>query len=114
MKRKHPMPFGAESLPDGSVRFRLWAPKPEKVDVLVDGTLLSMTNVDQAWFELTTNKASAGSRYRFVIDGGVLVPDPASRFQPEDVHGPSEVIVPDEFDWEDAKWLGRPWLEAVI
>ena len=114
MKRKHSMPFGAVCLPDGSVRFRLWAPEPEKVDVLVDGSLLPMTKVDPEWFELTTNKASAGSHYQFVIDGESHVPDPASRFQPQDVHGPSEVISPDNFDWADANWNGRPWEEAVI
>ena len=42
------------------------------------------------------------------------VPDPASRFQPHDVHGPSEVIDPQGFDWKDDAWRGRSWQEAVI
>jgi malto-oligosyltrehalose trehalohydrolase len=42
------------------------------------------------------------------------VPDPASRYQPEDVHGPSEVIDPAAWSWNDAGWQGRTWNEAVI
>src|SRR5262249_16300728 len=45
---------------------------------------------------------------------GSRVPDPASRYQPDDVHGPSEVIDPAAYKWEDAEWRGRPWEEAVI
>src|SRR5207302_301473 len=58
--------------------------------------------------------ATAGSRYQFEINGQTKVPDPASRFQPSDVHGPSEVIDPAAFDWQDEHWRGRPWEEAVI
>ncbi len=46
------------------------------------------------WFELETDRARVGSRYSFVLPDGFRVPDPASRFQPDDVHGPSEVIDP--------------------
>ncbi len=108
------MPFGAECLPDGGVRFRLWAPKPDRVDVLVDGSALHMKKDDEGWFELITNQVKAGSRYQFVIDGQLQVPDPASRFQPDDVHQPSEVIAPEKFDWKDENWKGRLWEEAVI
>ena len=45
---------------------------------------------------------------------GCFVPDPASRFQPEDVHGPSEVVDPAAYAWADRDWRGRPWHEAVI
>jgi len=108
------MPFGAEWLGDAGVRFRLWAPKPSRVDILLDGSLLSMSKTVSGWFELSTNQASPGSRYQFVIDGGLHVPDPASRFQPEDVHGPSEVVDPLAFAWSDAGWHGRPWEDAAI
>src|SRR5205814_3657258 len=66
------------------------------------------------WFELIDAKAKAGTRYGYRIDGETLVPDPASRFQPEDVGGPSEVIDPLAFRWDDAGWQARPWREAVI
>ena len=61
--------------------------------------------------------AGAGTRYRFRIrrldDEGLLVPDPASRFNPDDVHGESEVIDPRGLRWRDDAWRGRPWHEAV-
>ena len=114
MERKHAMPFGAECLSGGGVRFRLWAPKPERVEVVVDGSVLPMKKDDAGWFQLISEQAKAGSRYQFVVDGQLHVPDPASRFQPEDVHKPSEVIAPEQFDWKDESWLGRPWEEAVI
>ncbi|HET7205030.1 MAG TPA: malto-oligosyltrehalose trehalohydrolase [Terriglobales bacterium] len=116
MKRIHPMSFGAECLAAG-VRFRLWAPVATSVSVSLekpDPLVLPMRRLEDGWFDLVTDHASPGTRYRFQIDGGLQVPDPASRFQPQDVHGPSEVIDPSAFDWQDAAWRGRPWEEAVI
>jgi maltooligosyltrehalose trehalohydrolase len=112
------MPFGAELIGD-SVRFRLWAPRAKKVDLsLYDGKgiahLLPMTVVGDGWYELVTDKARAGSAYRYRINGESEVPDPASRKNPNDVHGPSEVIDPTEFEWDDDGWRSRPWHEAVI
>jgi maltooligosyltrehalose trehalohydrolase len=114
MKRKYSMPFSAEVLDDRSVRFRLWAPKPARVDVLLGDSKIAMTKEESGWFSLITDRATAGSTYRFLIDEKSRVPDPASRFQPHDVHGPSEVIDPASFDWADDNWKGRPWEEAVI
>jgi 1,4-alpha-glucan branching enzyme len=73
-----------------------------------------MNALDDGWFEVVTTEAKAGAHYRFKVDGGQEVPDPASRFQPLDVHGPSEVIAAGAFDWHDSEWRGRPWEEAVI
>ena len=73
-----------------------------------------MDHCDGGWFELITDAAKSGSQYYFRIDSEREVPDPASRFQPRDVHGPSEVIDPLAFDWRDLAWRGRPWEEAVI
>ena len=120
MKRRHSMPFGAECRDDGSVRFRLWAPAARKVELCLGDAArpehlpLEPQDQDKGWFELVTDAARPGSQYRFRIDEAQRVPDPASRFQPEDVHGPSEVIDPDAFDWQDHSWLGRRWEEAVI
>lgn len=111
------MPFGAEVQPDGSVRFRLWAPAANRVAVNLENANtapLSLAPAGQGWFELITSQAHVGSLYRFQIDGKSLVPDPASRFQPQDVHGPSEVIDPAAFGWKDHDWRGRPWEQAVI
>jgi malto-oligosyltrehalose trehalohydrolase len=116
MMHCHSMPFGTEVLYDGSVRFRLWAPAAGRVDLCLEdsGVLLPMTAVDESWFELVTAEARAGSYYRFCIDGNRRVPDPASRYNPMDVHGPSAVIDPYAFVWEDRAWPGRLWEEAVI
>jgi maltooligosyltrehalose trehalohydrolase len=117
MKRSHSMPFGAEVREDGSVRFRVWAPKASRVDLCLESTekdALPLAKLESGWFELITREAGPGAHYRFQIDDEVQVPDPASRFQPHDVHGPSEVIDPDQFDWTDDQWHGRPWEEAVI
>jgi len=118
MDRSHSMPFGAELQADGSTRFRLWAPAAKHIELILledhGRSALSLKCLPGGWFELETNAAKAGSLYRFRIDGKTEVPDPASRFQPQDVHGPSEVIDPNGFDWRDAHWRGRAWEETVI
>ncbi len=108
------MPFGAEYLNDGKVRFRLWAPKAQRVDLcLASQEPLALSKLEDGWFELVTY-AAADSRYQFQINGQTKVPDPASRFQPSDVHGPSQIIDAAAFEWQDEKWRERPWEEAVI
>jgi maltooligosyltrehalose trehalohydrolase len=118
LKRRHDMPFGAEYHDDGRVRFRLWAPAARHVELSLKGEdnspPLPLNRCDQGWFELITTAAKPGDRYYYRIDGGQEVPDPASRFQPKDVSGPSEVIDPNTFDWQDSAWCGRRWEEAVI
>jgi maltooligosyltrehalose trehalohydrolase len=118
MKRRHNMPFGAECRGDGSVRFRLWAPAVRQVELCLGDDKspihMPLDRSDEGWFELVTDAAWPGTQYQFRIDGAQKVPDPASRFQPRDVHGPSEVIDSDAFDWQDHSWNGRPWEEAVI
>jgi malto-oligosyltrehalose trehalohydrolase len=108
------MPFGAELLPSGGVRFRLWAPAARQVDLSFEGQFIPLASKGDGWFELVHDEARPGSRYCYRIDGRQEVPDPASRFQPKDAEGPSEVIDPGAFDWQDAGWQGRPWPEAVI
>jgi maltooligosyltrehalose trehalohydrolase len=122
MKRRadthiHRMPFGAEALDEGATRFRLWAPAARKVELCLERaggeTFLPMPAVGEGWHELLAEEAP-GSRYRYRIDSDIQVPDPASRFQPHDVHGASEVVDPRAFPWKDGSWRGRPWEEAVI
>ena len=112
----HRMPFGAELQSDGQVRFRLWAPAHAVMCVEIEGEPepLPTQPLAEGWHELITDRAGAGARYRFVLPDGMRVPDPASRHQPEDVHGPSEVIDPTTYCWHDVEWRGRPWHEAVV
>ena len=109
---------GPEFREDGSVRFRLWAPTVDTPDIQleVDGRLLPMqrAEVQKAQYEPITNRAKPGALYRFVLPGGMRVPDPASRFQPEDVHGPSELVDLSKWVWSDEGWGGRPWQETVL
>ena len=111
--RKHAMPFGAEVLGDGSVRFRLWAPGARQVEVTVENDRVPMAARGGGWFE-ALHRAKPGTLYKYRIDGGQEVPDPASRFQPQDADGPSEIVDPHAFRWQDEAWRGRPWEEAVI
>lgn len=118
MKRSHIMPFGSEILTDDSVAFRLWAPSQSEVGLRLhqDGRQSDWPmRVDaEGWHRLILSDARAGDLYQFLLPGGLAVPDPASRFNPQDVHGPSQIIDPATFDWPDSDWMGRPWEEAVL
>ncbi|MEJ2175058.1 MAG: malto-oligosyltrehalose trehalohydrolase, partial [bacterium] len=117
MSFRHRMPFGAEHRADGTTRFRLWAPDAASVDLDLAGAQgqarLAMQRDADGWHELIT-AAVPGARYRFVVGEGLLVPDPASRFNPDDVHGASEVIDPQAYRWRHTAWRGRPWSEAIV
>ena len=74
---------------------------------------MPMTALSDGWYErVVAWKRELG--YRFRIDGGLEVPDPASRFNPDDTRGYCSVIDAKNFDWDDDGWRGRPWHEAVI
>ena len=107
---------GAEIRPGGGVRFRLWAPAHERIFLSLEpeGRLLPMRSAGEGWHELVLDEAGAGTLYRFALPDGLKVPDPASRFQPQDAHGPSEVIDAAAYRWTDQGWRGRPWHEAVL
>ncbi len=113
---RHRMPFGAEVLTGGKVRFRLWAPACEAVMLKLDHVTepQRLEALSDGWHELVTSKAVVGSRYSFQLPNGLSVPDPASRSQPDDVHGPSEVVDPSTYRWSDAGWKPRPWAETVL
>jgi malto-oligosyltrehalose trehalohydrolase len=115
MQRRHRMPFGAEVLGEGRARFRLWAPSAQEVALVLAAPerVTPMTALADGWWE-RIETAPAGTRYRYRINGALQVADPASRFNPADVHGPSEVLDPAAFEWTDGDWRGRPWEEAVL
>ena len=117
MKLAHSMPFGAQLQDDGRTRFQLWAPGARRVDLVLSlpagERVLPMRVLAGGWFGVV-EEASPGTRYGFRIDEDLTVPDPASRFNPEDIHASSVVVDPHSFDWPDDGWRGRPWNEAVI
>ncbi|MEZ0170146.1 malto-oligosyltrehalose trehalohydrolase [Microvirga sp. TS319] len=113
MRRVHQMPFGAENV-DGGIRFAFWAPTAHEVMLVLDGEDHLIGPSGDGWYRLTSNRARSGSRYGYKIDGNLIVPDPASRFQPDDVHGLSLVVDPRSYRWSDSSWKGRPWEETVL
>jgi len=117
MKHRHVMPFGTE-MDDTGTRFRLWAPSAREVELelaLADTRrTVPLIERGDGWYETTVRDAPAGSRYAYRIDGGMVVPDPASRFNPDDVQRASMVVDPLAYDWRDDGWIGRPWQEAII
>jgi maltooligosyltrehalose trehalohydrolase len=107
------MTFGPKIVNTG-VQFRLWAPGQERVSLVLDGgDPIPMAKTEHGWHELTSS-AEPGILYEFLLQDGLAVPDPASRFQPADVHGPSEVVDPGGYEWRDGAWKGRPWEECVL
>jgi 1,4-alpha-glucan branching enzyme/maltooligosyltrehalose trehalohydrolase len=115
------MPFGACLLPDRGIRFRLWAPAVRQVELILENNTgkkigLAMQPLADGWFQLETSLqlAAPGTLYYYRLDGGLIVPDPASRANPQDVHGPSQIVDATAFIWQDDSWQGRPWHEAVI
>ena len=101
-------PIGAEVRSDG-VHFRVWAPKRQQVDVIFEGgarEALALVPEGNGYFSGFAEGLQSGTRYRYRLDGEGPYPDPASRFQPEGPHGPSQVIDPSTFHWTDGDWQG--------
>ena len=106
--------FGANPAGNGQTEFRLWAPAQETVSVAVeDGPILPMTRSPDGWFTAIA-PCPDGTRYRYRLADGMLVPDPASRAQADDVHDPSVVVDPRRYAWRNTAWRGRPWRETVL
>ncbi len=117
MQSRHSMPFGATVRATGGVDFRLWAPAAESVALVLGTgeplTVLDATAQGDGWWHCTVADAGAGTRYRWRIGAQQLVPDPASRHNPDGVHGASCVVDARGFEWDD-DWRGRPWNEVVL
>jgi maltooligosyltrehalose trehalohydrolase len=113
---KYQKSWGAELLGDGTARFRLWAPGQSSISVHAVGSGVNerLELKDNGWFECETRLIGPGEPYAFVLDNGMLVPDPASRAQASDVHGPSLLVDPLAYQWKCGSWQGRPWSEAIV
>ncbi|WP_028229799.1 malto-oligosyltrehalose trehalohydrolase [Paraburkholderia mimosarum] len=118
----HCLPFGAQLIgaahAQPHTRFRFWAPSCEAVQIMFEDAPdapapLDMTPSGNGWFEAQA-QCGPGTLYRYCIDDRQRVPDPASRFQPQGIHGPSQVLDPRAYAWRHAHWQGRPWEETVL
>ena len=107
---------GAVPLDGGRCRFRVWAPKAKTIDVHLlapDERRVRLERHERGYHEAVVAGAGARARYRYVLDGGDEYPDPASRLQPDGVHGPSQVVDP-AFPWTDAGWRGIALAEHIV
>ncbi|WP_380178409.1 malto-oligosyltrehalose trehalohydrolase [Kalamiella sp. sgz302252] len=105
--------WGAEYVAAGTVRFRLWATGQQSVTLRLAGKDIAMSASGDGWFETEASDVAPGAEYNFVLADGMVVPDPAARAQKADVNGPSLVIDPEQYSWQNA-WRGRPWIETVV
>jgi len=112
------LPTGAQTEEEG-VRFRVWAPDVQTLDVVILGpgdeakARYPLVKDSEGYFSGHLKAVGADSRYMYRLDGEKMRPDPASRYQPDGVHGPSLVIDP-SFDWTDGDWKGIPLRELTL
>jgi maltooligosyltrehalose trehalohydrolase len=124
--RTEAIPLGAsrlsvKNLSANEWAFVLWAPKLERVSVHLLGQensgadrFFSMEKDDRGYHFAIANQISADSRYFYRLEDGRELPDPASRFQPEGIHGPSQIVDTQQFQWSDQKWTGIPLGHSIF
>lgn len=109
------MRIGAHYLGNNRCEFTVWGPTLDSAAVLVtsqDNRLIPMTRQEDGYWRVTATNISPGTKYMYQLNGGDARPDPASHYQPDGVHGASQVI-DHQFDWSDRDWQGVP-LESMI
>ena len=103
--------------PDAAT-WRVWAPKAGRVELVLDpdstATRIAMTPEDRGYHRAEAVGAQTGRRYAYSLDGGVLLPDPLSRWQPDGAHKPSAVCFPDRFNWDEGRWRGVPDRSSLV
>jgi maltooligosyltrehalose trehalohydrolase len=106
--------FGANLVGPEQTQFRIWAPGQRRLSLgIEESEPLPMAACSGGWFEAVVN-CGPGTKYRYLLQDGTGVPDPASRAQSGDVHGPSIVVDPASYKWRNAYWRGRPWEDAIL
>src|ERR1700757_3662629 len=95
------------------VNFSVWAPKAKRVVLQLNSEQVEMTRSNDGIFR-TEAAASAGDCYSYMVDDSKPLPDPVSRLLPEGVHGPTEIVNPDSFQWSDEKWRGVAYSDYVL
>ncbi len=108
------LPVGAEVNGDGT-EFRVWAPEHERVDVIAGSRSFPLEKEGNGYHSGLIPELRAGDTYQYRLGGDKqLLPDPASRFQPNGPHGPSQIVDPASFRWTDQNWRGVPMERAVV
>lgn len=108
--------LGANRLTERSWQFLLWAPQSRSVSIKLteSGRTIPMDALPGGYHRAVLGDVSAGTRYMYRLDDGRELPDPASRFQPEGVHGPSQLVDTGTFPWTDHDWKGRELQGSVL
>lgn len=109
-------PLGAHYLGDGACQFRVWAPFRDRVDVHLvspEERYVRLEKRADGYHQAVWEGIEIGSLYWYRLDRDVERGDPASRSQPQGVHGPSQVVDP-RFSWHDDTWRGMPWRDYII
>lgn len=112
----HGWRLGANYLGHQQTAFEVWAPKAGRIELHLtapEERSLALPRAGEGYFRQTFPGVAPGTRYFYRLNGDKDRPDPASRFQPEGVHGPSEVIDP-RFDWQDQAWFGLPLRDYIL
>lgn len=107
---------GATYLGDGRCQFVVWAPFVDKIEVHItapDERLIALKKGGRGYYHTIAENVAPGSLYFYRLDGKIERPDPASRFQPQDVHAPSQVV-DSNFSWQDEGWTGIPLEDYII
>jgi len=107
-------PFHGAFPEDDGTRFRIWAPRAESLQLLRTGASPVCLTADASGVYEAVVKAPPGTRYAYRIDGSEPMPDPASRSQPDGVHGRSEVVDPTAYEWDDDAWTGVDRSDLVV
>jgi maltooligosyltrehalose trehalohydrolase len=102
--------FGASWSQEKS-SFRVWAPEAGAAELLLEpvgrtSERFAMEKDSDGFFTAQVQWARPGDLYRFQLSGNPPWPDPASRYQPKGVHGPSQLIDASAFAWTDQSWEG--------
>ncbi len=112
----HAFSLGATPLGDDRCRFLVYAPNADRVQVRLLSpreVTVPLTRDERGYHHGVAEEVPPGALYLYVLDGRVERPDPASRFQPRGVHGPSQVVDRNAFPWRDGEWRGIP-LESYV
>jgi len=108
--------IGANRLPDGSWQFLLWAPHSRSVSIKLveNGRTIPMEPLQGGYHEAVVGDLAVGTHYFYTLEDGRELPDPASRFQPKGVHGPSQLVDTGAFRWTDDNWKGRKLQGSIV
>lgn len=109
--------IGANYLGQNQCEFRVWAPLRQDVALKLLGAserIIPLEAEPGGYWSAVVDGITAGTLYQILLDGDLLRPDPASRYQPQGVHGPSQVVDPKAYRWNDSAWVGHPLTDYVL